>query len=542
MLQNLQKYLKQAKIKAEIKFTGERIEKTFKILGAILLVLAILIGAYTRLYGVFAYNQFRDDQSRDAFVYLEMSQGKWPTLGPASSVGGYSLSPIYYILNYLVSFGSLDPAWQAFPNSLFEFLSIPLFFYFLLLLLNGLKSGRSWLIAGFATLWWSVFFNDMIFGGMEWNPSSIPFFMLAFVTILKSAITSISIFKDEYTLNPNFKFVLKPVLLWVLTGFITAILMALHSTTLLVIPVVLFLAIIYTVWKDRFYAFPVVSAWVAVLLAHSTYFAGELGRNWHNTTTFIQLVLLKRGDNGSIPIPHTAFQRVNRVLFNYLDLGDFGYFDKLSLPDINRFFLSIVLALAVIKFKGNRLLWAILWAIWLLYSFAVSNFWSFVYVYYKFPIWLCPIIFVAVILNYFDLKKLREWILVVVVLIFSLNSIYYNTQMANIVLDSRLNSSQRATNTYDMLVGLSSLADQSIVCADDFFYQPLAYIAKARLPQKSLQIVRLNQCQTQNNVIKIYPKFWQWDDLKMHPEPPLDQNQITKVYFENEAVLFYLSR
>ena len=239
----------------EIKSSG-RVNSLLFRLGLVLIFLAIIIGGFARIYGVFNYNQFRDDQSRDAFVYSQMLEGRWPTLGPGSSVGGYSLSPIYYYLNFVFSFGSLDPAWQAFPNSLFEFLVIPLLFYFVLLLLNGFKSGKSWFLAGLTSFWWSVFFNDIIFSSMEWNPSSIPFFLLLFVIVTRlSILETVPLLRAGD--NPKSASNLKSILLWSFTGLITAILTGLHSTTLFTMPVVLGLISLFVVWKVKLRAIPV---------------------------------------------------------------------------------------------------------------------------------------------------------------------------------------------------------------------------------------------------------------------------------------------
>ena len=518
-------------------FSRIQADKILLRLGACLLFLAILIGVFTRIYAVFNYNQFRDDQSRDSFVYAQMHEGKWPTLGPGSSVGGYSLSPIYYYLNYIFSFGSLDPAIQAFPNSLFEFLSIPLFFYFLLLLLNGFKSGRSWFIAGFATLWWSIFFQDLIYSSMEWNPSSIPFFQMLFIVFAYKAIQESINFKNKAQTNTTalqvFKHSLKSFLWWFLTGLTTAILTGLHSTTVMVTPVVFGLVSIYTIWKVRLYAFPLILSWLTILVAHISYIQGEISRNWANTLNFIQLIQKPQ------PVAHTVFERIDRSLFNYLDWGNFAFFDKVNSSNINNFFLSLILGLAVIKFKGNRLIWAILWSFWLIYSYAVSNFWSYIFPYYKFPIWLSPIIFVVVFLNFFDIKKIREWVLAVIIVIFSLNSFYFNFTMSKNLLQSRL-SNQRTVITSDMITGLKALPENSTLCLNSFFKQPFEYLNLVYTKDKSIKIT--DDC-SDSQTIKLHPKFGQnYGDLTVYPEPVLDQKQIEKIYFENQAVVFYSSK
>jgi len=524
----------------EMKSCGKVSSILFR-LSLVLIFIAIVIGGFTRIYGVFHYNQFRDDQSRDAFVYAQMAEGHWPTLGPGSSVGGYWLSPIYYYLNFIFSFGSLDPAWQAFPNSLFEFLSTPLLIYFILLLLNGFKSSRSWFLASAGGLWWSVFFNDIIFSSMEWNPSSIPFFLLLFLILAHKSIQETINYRNltpETKSNSNFPLLrglggLKPTLWWVLTGLIVAILTGLHSTTLFTMPVVLGIVTLYTIWKARLKAYPVLFSWLTILIAHSSYIYGEIGRQWQNTTSLVQLVLKPS------TVSHTLFERFDRVIFNYFDLADFAYFDKLISFNTARLFMAAVLILAILKFKGNRLLWFIIWSVWLVYSYTVSNFWGYIFMYYKNPIWFAPIIFTAVFLNYVDYKKIREVAVAILIGLFSLYSIYFNSISSYNLLSARFGN-ERTVITYDMIAGLQALPDNSILCLNEFFKQPFEYINQVYTKDKSIKIT--NDC-TEPSTIKLYPKFGQnYTTLKVYPENSLDKNKIEKVYFENEAVVFYSTK
>lgn len=524
-------------IDLEMKSQGKISSILFR-LSLVLIFLAVLIGGFTRIYSVFNYNQFRDDQSRDAFVYAQMAEGHWPTLGPGSSVGGYWLSPIYYYLNFIFSFGSLDPAWQAFPNSLFEFLVIPLLVYFILLLLNGFKSGRSWFLAGFAGLWWSVFFNDIIFSSMEWNPSSIPFFLLLFVIFahksIQETINSKNLITDIKS-SPNSPLIrgsggLKHTLWWCLTGSMVAILTGLHSTTLFTMPVVLGIISIFTIWKAGLKAYPVLFSWFTILIAHSSYIYGEIGRQWQNTTSLVQLVLKPSS------VTHTIFERFDRVIFNYFDLADFAYFDKLISYNTARLFMASVLILAILKFKGNRLLWFIIWSVWLVYSYTVSNFWGFIYMYYKNPIWFAPIIFTVVFLNYADFKKIREIVVAILIAFLSLYSIYFNSINSYNLLSARFGN-ERTVITYDMIVGLQALPDKSTLCLNEFFKQPFDYVNQVYTKDKSIKIT--SDC-SKAETIKLQPKFGQnYTTFKVYPETSLDRTQIDKVYFENEAVVFY---
>jgi hypothetical protein len=298
-------------------------------------------------------------------------------------------------------------------------------------------------------------------------------------------------------------------------------------------PVVLGLITIFTIWKARLKAYPVLFSWFTILIAHSSYVYGEIGRHWQNTSNLIQLIL-----KPSL-VPHTLFERFDRVVFNYFDLADFAYFDKLVSFNSTRLFMGAVLILAILKFKGNCLLWFIIWSVWLVYSYTVSNFWGYIFMYYKNPIWFAPIIFTVVFLNYADFKKIREVVVAILIAFLSLYSIYFNSTNSYNLLSARFGN-ERTVITYDMIAGLQALPDKSTLCLNEFFKQPFEYINQVYTKYKSIKIT--SDCSTAET-IKLQPKFGQnYTTLKVYPENNLDKDKIEKVYFENEAVVFYSSK
>jgi hypothetical protein len=111
-----------------------------------LMGLAIAIGILTRIISLFQYTTFdigpAPDQIRDAFVYMGMMEGDFPTLGQASSAGGYNLPPLYYYLVFpFVQLGA-NPALQVLPNGIFSFLAIPLFIVLVYELLENLPASK----------------------------------------------------------------------------------------------------------------------------------------------------------------------------------------------------------------------------------------------------------------------------------------------------------------------------------------------------------------------------------------------------------------
>ena len=159
--------------------------------------------------------------------------------------------------------------------------------------------------------------------------------------------------------------------------------------------------------------------------------------------------------------------------------------------------------------------------------------------YYKNPIWFAPIIFTVVFLNYVDLKKGREIVAALIIGFLSLYSIYFNSVNTFNLLSARFGN-QRTVITYDMVSGLQAIPENSTLCLSEFFKQPLEYINSVYTLNKFIQIT--SDC-TDPSTIKLYPKFRQdYTNFKVYPENSLYASKIEKVYFENEAVVFYSTK
>lgn len=498
--------------------------KYFFYLSYFLIFCAVSFGFFSRVYSVFRYEHFWGDQSRDAFVYDQMRNGNWPNLGPGSSVGSYSLTPIYYYLNFIFSLGSGDPAWQAFPNALFSFLSIPLLIYFILLAVNGFKSARSWLVASFCGLWWSVFFNDIKLANVEWNPNSIPFFFLLFLIVSRYCLE----FYESNRLKESFNTKLKLAIAWAFLGLIVGILIGLHSVTLFVTPIIFIGICVYFFWKTKSWFF--LYGWLSLLLLHIGYIQGEIARSWQNTNNLIKLVTTPSEQT------HTILQRINRSIFNYIELGDLSYFTHTYAGILASFFLTLVLGLGILKYNGNKTIWSILWASWLLYSYVVSNYWGIIFIHYKLIIIFAPILFTAFYLNYFDYKKIQESVLAVLVLALSVTSIISNSIISFNYLGVKYGD-ERLSTIDDLKLALSKVPNNSDLClGNDYFDLKTSfdYIArKTIVPTKSFNIVK--DCY--DGQTAIHYKFKELEDLRLTPNK--FTNKYTKIWFENEAVILY---
>ncbi|WP_234300745.1 hypothetical protein [Sphaerospermopsis aphanizomenoides] len=111
------------------------------------------------------------DQVRDAFVVINMWKGDWPTLGSqVTTIVGYHILPLYYYLCFPFTIFGADPVFQALPNALFSFLSIPLFTYLVYLLLENVEPQVRIFFSGLAGFWYSVLYGEIFISKMQWNP------------------------------------------------------------------------------------------------------------------------------------------------------------------------------------------------------------------------------------------------------------------------------------------------------------------------------------------------------------------------------------
>lgn len=380
--------------------------RTYK-LAVALIVLALIAGGFNYLVSALQYTTFdigpAPDQIRDAFVYQEMVRGNFPSLGPGSSVGGYSLPPLYYFLVAPAALLGADPAFTVLPNVLFSFASIPLLMALIYLLLVKVPASRRLTLTGVAGLWYALLYPLIFISTFQWNPSPIPFFLFAFALLYRVQ------FKAQAGLKIQ-------VVCWITYGVVQSILVSLHSATMFVIPVIyLGSLLVYGVKQRRHpkrWGLPGVSlaAAIAVLLP---YWQGELGRGFANTKQVIRAVL-GGSEGGESP---SLIGRLGRILWNYAELGWQSYFigDTSAHRIIAVVFVFAVLGLALIKFKGDRVLFNFLVTIWIVYLLAASSYTEAYVIHYKLLILVAPIIFSMMVLAYRPLPRLPGRIVTVLI-------------------------------------------------------------------------------------------------------------------------------
>ncbi|MDB9413312.1 hypothetical protein PN446_12245 [Microcystis aeruginosa CS-567/02] len=98
------------------------------------------------------------------------------------------------------------------------------------------------LLSSLAGFWYSTIYADYFINNFSWVPSPIPFFMLVFALLYR--------FQMETT-----KPLLYQAIAWILLGITVAILVSLHSTTMLIIPVTCVITCLWFVYRNRLFWF-----------------------------------------------------------------------------------------------------------------------------------------------------------------------------------------------------------------------------------------------------------------------------------------------
>jgi hypothetical protein len=327
-----------------------------------LIAASLLIGFTTRLFCLC----FRDidfssaDEWRDSYVYVAMRHGSWPVLGPSSGmwwvtprIAPWSLPPLYYYIVYPFTFFGYDFVWQALSSAIFSFLTIPLLIFSLYRFLDGLPHARRLFWAAVGGLWWSTMVNDIILGTRPWNPSPVPFFFLLFLLIAGAQLR-----------KPTFG--AAGTIAWVVLGFLLAVLVSLHGTTLFTMPIV------FVLISGTFLARSPSSVRAMKLIVISClsasfflipYWIGEIRNHWSNTSEMIGITTLFVG------VTHFQERFIN-FLYSYVLLDGFHYFitPNIAIRSFGLLFLVTVIPLGLMRFRGDRSLLTVFVYAWIVFS------------------------------------------------------------------------------------------------------------------------------------------------------------------------------
>ncbi|MBC1268976.1 hypothetical protein GNF07_18080, partial [Trichormus variabilis FSR] len=432
------------------------------LIGYSLIFLAIAVGFITRIIAVFQYVSFDigqdSDQVRDAFAVINMWKGEWPTLGPqVTTVGRHHILPLYYYLFFPFTILGADPVFQALPNALFSFLSIPLLIYLVYQLLENLQTQTRIFLSGLAGFWYSTLYGEIFISNFQWNPSSIPFFLLAFTLLY------------YWQMEEKFSFLVQTIL-WAGYGLVLAILISLHSSTLFIMPIVFTIScliFIYKITKRKRYSLislPIISI-LSAILALFPYWVGEFGRGFRNTKIILKTVIGAKSSSDNSALMSLG-KRLSNIFINYYKLLQEAYLWNPSwiYLAISVVFLSLVTYLGITKFKGNKYIWLIWCSTWAIYLYAASNLDSEITVFhYKILILFAPIVLTITSLAYIDfsnrVKRIFYICTGIIIFISCFTNLFYDYQF---MLSKYGNN--RVINTADITQIINQLPPRAVLC------------------------------------------------------------------------------
>jgi hypothetical protein len=492
---------------------------------------ALIFGLAVRVLAIVRFADFSGDQIRDAYVSMHMWQGILPTLGPSSAWGDIYLPPLYFYLTFPFTVFGADLSWQAIANALLTFLAIPLLIGVVYQLLENTAHPKRLLIASVAGLWYSCLFQNIVINtghSLAGNSGSIVFFLLVFVLLYK--------YQWQAQLS-----IAGQAVCWALYGVTLTLIANLHFAPLLVVSAAFVFSVIAFIAqrpKERVrWLLPIFSVLSGLLLL-LPYWVGEISRGWTNTRGIFNLIFkASREDGYSV----TLWQRLEAIANGYLSLGGDVYFlsNSLKVAIVSSLFLTAVLIISLLKFKGNWPMFGLLLGIWLLFLGAYSSTdMSQTYdpIFYKLLIYVAPIILTSVSLAYLNPSKLSERAIIYLLIATISTSVAINLSFHKNYIYSRY-SHQRIANTADYQQVLGAIPASSTLC-DIHGHKPNNRVyeyTNQYIVKKPLNFSI--HCQSGNYVA--YPKFRSQGNFKVRATRPFSTfSNAYKVFWESDV--FYI--
>lgn len=143
----------------------------------LLLIIILVAGAWVRLNRIAFRTEFLGDQGRAGLVAMDMSQGRFPLLGPTVLSGQYLGPAFYYLVGIPFIAGGFDPVWPAVATALLGVFSIYLLWY-VAASLAGPTPGL------FIVALWALSPHIIIADQIIWEPNIIPFFVFGWLACL----------------------------------------------------------------------------------------------------------------------------------------------------------------------------------------------------------------------------------------------------------------------------------------------------------------------------------------------------------------------
>jgi len=418
------------------------------------MILACVIAVVTHSVSLWHYVEFRADQVRDAYVYADMARGVWPTLGPTAIVGHFSIPPLYYYVVFPFTLLSLDPMVQVLPNALCSVLTVPLIMLVVYRFLPHIQRNYRLLLSALGGLWWACLFQSMYWSTREWNPSSVPFFLLLFIVLSDVVYTQRKRWAD--------------VLLWSAYGVLLAVIVSLHTITWFIMPAVWLVVCVLFALRTRRWWLPVIGSAVS-FLALLPYWYGELQRDFANTRLMWSIVTASKDSSTSV------LASIDHAVQSYFTLGDLVYFTEAHVAAFAALFLSVALLGSVYMHRGNARMAVTVYVIFFIYLYSAANFTEAFWVHYTFPIMYVPIVWTMVLLAAVPFRGFARFVAVGGLCAAIVASIATNATALQHYFESTTGT-DRMMNTRDIAQALESVPMGSQICGKQSELDRYAYI------------------------------------------------------------------
>jgi 4-amino-4-deoxy-L-arabinose transferase-like glycosyltransferase len=233
----------------------------------ILLLLILAIASFLRFYNIIDFLHFANDEARDAFIVKNIFENNSiPLLGPETSIGHFYLGPIfYYFLTLFFLLFQFHPVSGAILSAILGVLSVLLLWK----ITRNIFSKEAALIASFL---YSISFIVVLHSRWSWNPNIVPFFFLLYIY---------SFYKFTNSRN-NFG---KYLYLWIIS---LTILIQLHASTFILIPVSIILFLLYRPKNLKWQNYLVSLAIIIILFA--PFLIYEIINNFENFYKIISVI------------------------------------------------------------------------------------------------------------------------------------------------------------------------------------------------------------------------------------------------------------
>lgn len=280
--------------------------KAFVLNPDIIILIVLIIAGFLRIYRIKDYMTFLGDEGRDALVVYNILHGNFTLLGPAASVGGFFLGPVYYyFMSPFLFLFNYSPVGPSVMVALFGIATVYLLYKFA----SEFFYKRVGLIAAFL---YSISPIVIAYSRSSWNPNVMPFFSLAAIYVLYRGIKT-----------KNWKFLLT-------CGLLLGISMQLHYLAFFLGGIVAAYILIINFTQGLFadsknWALNLTKQYFLIftgfILGFSPFLAFEARHGFQNTLSIFRFVF-KSGDTGAglnfvKNITDVFFRLFARLVVNY---------------------------------------------------------------------------------------------------------------------------------------------------------------------------------------------------------------------------------